>query len=300
MALQTSGAISLSDINVELKLSATATISLNDSAVRGLFGKASGVISLSDGYGKASGIVYINTSNRTGASIFELMGSPTQPNTYIFENQATISAGTGSYALRTGVFPAGSILKIVNKGYIRGKGGNGGPYNAAGSSGGVALYIDMDCTIDNGSGFIFGGGGGGGGAQTSANGGYYRSAGGGGAGANGGAAGAGTAWYDGSASGQPEFRTGYRAPAAGTADAGGLGAYQTSQAADRSFSATVTGGTGGGPGVAGDSGSVVQVGKNFSVAQYVGDAAGAAITKNGRTLTITTGNDTNRIRGAIV
>ena len=108
----------------------------------------------------------INTSNRTAASIFELMGSPTQPNTYIFENQATISAGTGSYALRTGVFPAGSILKIVNKGYIRGKGGNGGPYNAAGSSGGVALYIDFACELDNGSGFMFGGGGGGGGAQT--------------------------------------------------------------------------------------------------------------------------------------
>lgn len=300
MALQTSGAISLSDINVELKLLATATISLNDSAVRGLFGKASGVISLSDGYGKANGIVYINTSNRTAASIFELMGSPTQPGTYIFENQATISAGTGSYALRTGVFPAGSILKIVNKGYIRGRGGAGGPYNAAGSSGGVALYIDFACELDNGSGFIFGGGGGGGGAQTYAIGGYYRSAGGGGAGANGGAAGAGTAWYDGSASGAPEYRTGYRGPAAGTADAGGLGAYQTSKVADVPSSVTVTGGTGGGPGVAGVSGSVVNEGKNYSIEQYVGGAAGAAITKNGRTLTITTGNDTNRIRGAIV
>lgn len=107
MALQTSGAISLSGINVELKLSATATISLNDSAVRGLFGKPSGVISPSDGYGKANEIRYTNTANRTGASIFELMDSPTQPNTYIFENQATISAGTGTYALRTGVFPAG-------------------------------------------------------------------------------------------------------------------------------------------------------------------------------------------------
>lgn len=301
MALQTSGAISLSDINVELKLPATATISLNDSAVRGLFGKPSGVISLSDGYGKANGIVYINTSNRTGASIFELMGSPTQPGTYIFENQATISAGAGSYAMRTGVFPAGSILKIVNKGYIRGKGGNGGPYNAAGSSGGVALYIDFACELDNGSGFIFGGGGGGGGAQTYANGGYARSAGGGGAGANGGSAGAGTAWNDNDpAYPSTQFRTGYRDPAAGTADAGGLGAYQTSQSAGSTLYTITTGGTGGGPGVAGDSGSVVNVGKNWNVGQYAGGAAGAAIVKNGKTLTITTGNDTNRIRGAIV
>lgn len=244
-------------------------------------------------------IRYINTSNRTAASIFELMGSPTQPNTYIFENQATISAGADSYALRTGVFPAGSILKIVNNGYIRGKGGNGGPYNAAGSSGGVALYIDFACELDNGSGFIFGGGGGGGGAQTYYNATYARSAGGGGAGANGGAAGAGTGWNDGSAS-AVQYRTGYRAPAAGASDAGGLGAYQTSQSGSSSIYTTVTGGAGGGPGVAGGSGSAVNVGKNWSAAYYAGGAAGAAIVKNGKTVTITAGNDTNRIRGAIV
>lgn len=244
-------------------------------------------------------ITYVNTSNRTAASIFELMGSPTQPNTFIFENQATISAGSGGFALRTGEFPAGSILKIVNKGYIRGRGGDGGAFNTAGGSGGTALHIDYACELDNGEGFIFGGGGGGGGAQTYYNSNYARSAGGGGAGASGGAAGAGTAWYDGSTSGT-QYRTAYRAPAAGTADAGGLGAYQTSQASGVSFSTTATGGTGGGPGVAGGAGSAVNVGKSWYAAQYAGGSAGAAIVKNGKTVTITAGNDTNRIRGAIV
>ena len=302
MALPSSGALSLSMVNTELNKSAFAAISMGDVDVRALFGKPSGVISLSDGYGKANGIVFINTSNRTAASIFELMGSPTQPNTYIFENQATISAGAGSYALRTGVFPVGSILKIVNKGYILGRGGNGGPYNAAGSSGGVALYIDFACELDNGSGFIFGGGGGGGGAQTYANKGYARSAGGGGAGANGGTAGAGTAWLDNDPTyPSTEFRTGYRAPAAGTADAGGLGAYQTSQVEEGStLYTTVTGGTGGGPGVAGGSGSAVNVGKIWNAEQYAGGAAGAAITRNGNTVSIIAGNNTTQIKGAIV
>ena len=294
MALQTSGAISLSDINVELKLSATATISLNDSAVRGLFGKPSGVISLSDGYGKASEIVYINTFDRTAASIFELMGSPTQPGIYIFENQATISAGAGSYAMRTGVFPAGSTLRIVNKGYIRGKGGAGGPYNGAGSPGGTALYLDMNCSLDNGAGFIFGGGGGGGGVfgQNSAQA-YSFAPGGGGAGADPGAAGAGFG-HDTTA------RQKSIPPSAGTTDAGGQGATIEFVMSATNYSKHY-GGAGGGPGTAGVAGTwALATQSKSSWGVYSGGAAGAAISLNGKTLTITTGNDTNRIRGAIV
>lgn len=301
MALQTSGAISLSDVNVELKLSATATISLNDSAVRGLFGKPSGVISLSDGYGKANEIRYINTANRTGASIFELMGSPTQPDIYFFENQATISAGASSYALRTGVFPAGSILKIVNKGYIVGKGGDGGANTGgAGGAGANALYIDMNCELDNGAGYVFGGGGGGGGYRAYSSGtpqSYdIRAGGGGGAGGNGGAgvASAGVG-VGGTTSGEK-----------GTLTAGGAGGFVRSAVttANGTISEEVYGGDGGGPGTAGGRGRFVRVGgsgvtKDVKVAG-AGGAAGAAIVKNGKALTITAGNDTNRIRGAIV
>ena len=45
--------ISLSQVNTELGFSASAQITLNDSAVRSLFGKASGAIGLGDGRGKA-------------------------------------------------------------------------------------------------------------------------------------------------------------------------------------------------------------------------------------------------------
>lgn len=244
-------------------------------------------------------VVYVNTSNRTAASIHQLMGSPTQPGTYIFENQATISAGSGSYALRTGVFPAGSILRIVNKGYIRGRGGNGGAYNGAGGAGATALYIDYPCELDNSAGYIFGGGGGGGGAQSYSDGNNYaRSAGGGGAGVNGGSIGAGTAWLGAGTANQ--YRTGYSAPTNGTADAGGAGAYHTSYQSGVAFYTTVTGGTGGGPGAAGGAGSAVVVGKNWSQAAYAGGAAGAAIVRNGISISITAGNNTTRIKGSIV
>ena len=61
MALQSSGAISLNDVNVELGNSGTASINMGSAAVRDLFGIASGAISLSDGYGASSVTPFTNT-----------------------------------------------------------------------------------------------------------------------------------------------------------------------------------------------------------------------------------------------
>ena len=73
MALNASGPISLGgstsgqSINLELGLSATAAISLNDAAVRTLLGVSSGVITLNNAYGKSSGpqIAIDSTASRT-------------------------------------------------------------------------------------------------------------------------------------------------------------------------------------------------------------------------------------------
>lgn len=54
MALPASGAISLSQVNVELGKASTAVISMNDSDVRSLAGVASGGISMSNLHGKSS------------------------------------------------------------------------------------------------------------------------------------------------------------------------------------------------------------------------------------------------------
>lgn len=54
MTLQSSGPISLSQVNAELGLASTTNITLGSSSVRGLAGVASGAISLSNLYGKTN------------------------------------------------------------------------------------------------------------------------------------------------------------------------------------------------------------------------------------------------------
>ena len=57
MALQTSGQISLNDVNTELGNASGTSLSMGSTAVRTLFGISSGEIQMSDGYG-ASGSIY--------------------------------------------------------------------------------------------------------------------------------------------------------------------------------------------------------------------------------------------------
>lgn len=74
MALNSSGTMSMGgstagqSINLELGYSATATISLNDTAARTLAKIASGTISLSDFYGKSKDLVWSGSMSRTGGA----------------------------------------------------------------------------------------------------------------------------------------------------------------------------------------------------------------------------------------
>lgn len=165
MALTSSGLISLSDVNVELGLSSTAQISLNDAAVRGLFGVASGAISMSNGYGKANQFAFSISSNQTNANLKTLATNAGWNG--VSKVVATINSGiyissnsTGTPALTvSGSFPGG--LELINNGYIVGDGGNGGNANGgAGGNGGLALSVSTSSTITN-NGTIAGGGGGG-------------------------------------------------------------------------------------------------------------------------------------------
>jgi hypothetical protein len=194
MTLQSSGSISLSDINVELGNSSTQIISLNDSSVRTLLNIPSGTISLSDAYGKSnrSQINYIISSNTQQLSL-----SPTTFTNYVAgKSDITITVNSGVYVWSdsisvpaltiNGSLASGDTLKLVNNGYIIGKGGQGGngvsfPGNNPGGNGGPALSIFNNITIDNLS-YIAGGGGGGAGAKSN----VYGFTGGGGGGAGGG------------------------------------------------------------------------------------------------------------------
>jgi hypothetical protein len=173
MALPASGAISLSQVNVELGLSATAQIGMNDAAVRTLFGVPSGAISMSDGYGKANEYPFTISSNQTNANLRTLaVNAGWNESSKVV---ATINSGvycsangTGTPGLTVnGSFPNG--VELINNGFIIGMGGSGGqgrfqsPANGLpGAGGGQALNVSVALTLSN-NGTIGGGGGGGGG-----------------------------------------------------------------------------------------------------------------------------------------
>ena len=234
MALQTSGQISLNDINIELGNASGTTISMNDSGVRGLIGKADGAsMSISEWYGAANEVTLTSAGTVNGqdqrqqitASSFVSSGGTL----VIPSNLWVWSNSTGVAALTIDI-----PCTIKNSGKIIGRGGNGGNQDAAGSGGGPAIKINSGIsgvTIINLSGAYIAGGGGGGG------GGYYNSAysaGGGGAGGGDGGVVGGGSYY------------GY-AGTGGSLNASGTNATKDPPFGNGSFSAR-GGGSGGGAG----------------------------------------------------
>jgi hypothetical protein len=179
MTLQSSGTISMSNLNTEMGYSATAQVSLNDPVMRTLAGVPSGAISLSDFYGKTSGFTYNVTisANTTNYNMKAAAITAGWNQTVKLTMSVTINAGvyvystsTGTYAFDTGsTFPTGTTLSLVNNGVILGNGGTGGNGRStgitgidrpAGTSGGPAFIARQVISVTN-NGTIGGGGGGG-------------------------------------------------------------------------------------------------------------------------------------------
>ena len=294
MTLPASGAISLSQVNVELGLSATAQIGMNDAAVRTLFGVPSGAISMSDGYGKANQFAFTISSNQTNANLRTLaVNAGWNESSKVV---ATINSGvhcssnsTGTPGLTiNGSFPNG--VELINNGSIVGRGGQGAvggnntANSAVGSAGGLALSVSIAVTINN-TGTIAGGGGGGGAGQSGRDGPFdpiynpFNFGGGGGGG--GGGFGAAGGW-SGNA-GNNTNPTNGSAGTLSTGGAGGLGA--TSQGSLRAGN----GGAGGAWGAGGSSGQNGVAISNVSRAAGGGGSAGGAITGNSNITYIATG-----------
>jgi hypothetical protein len=106
----------------------------------------------------ASYTLAANTYNANLYSIVTSLGwNQLAPVAFTFTvNSGVLLTATSSsiYALTTGIFPAGSVITIVNNGYIAGTGASG--------AGGPAMLIQYPVSINNGTGYIYSGGGGGG------------------------------------------------------------------------------------------------------------------------------------------
>ncbi len=192
MPLNLSGAISLGgttpgqSIAIENGGPGTATISLNDTAVRNLAGPsfttpASTIIMPTNFYGK-SNRVSINLTISANTFNYDIYANRS-PAYVAGQSDITVTVNPGVYVggnnpglyamLVPSAFNAADTVRIVNNGYLLGAGGNGGQggfeqsgnptfAGLAGATGGNALYVNRSTTVTN-NGFIYSGGGGGGG-----------------------------------------------------------------------------------------------------------------------------------------
>ena len=172
MTLPVSGAISLNQVNVELGIAGTTTISLNQSNLRTLFGVGSGAITMSNGYGKANAFGFAVASNVTNANLRTLAVNAGWTGT----SALTCTLNSGIYFISSAVGTAGLTINgsfpngvtFVNNGIVVGDHGDGGGgagwagSGGGGGAGGLALLIQSAVSIRN-NGTIAGGGGGGGG-----------------------------------------------------------------------------------------------------------------------------------------
>ena len=174
MALPTTGSIALSQVNTELGRTSTARVSLGEAEVRSLAGLANGAIGLGGLRGKSSQFTYTITSNQLQVNLRSAVLAAGWNGTSKVE--AIVAAGIYIWSDSTavpalnmgGAFPGG--LTLINRGFIMGKGGDGGYVQAnrttyvAPTPGGPAIALSGPITINNANGHIGGGGGGGAGA----------------------------------------------------------------------------------------------------------------------------------------
>ncbi len=281
-----SGQISLNDVNVELGLAGTTTISMNQTNVRTLAGVPSGAISMQNLQGKsnrvtASATISSDTANYTlnTAKASGYVAGVTDMTLTINSGVIVSSASTGSYALTVDTsWATGDTVTIVNSGTILGRGGDGGtassfpsaPNGSSGSGGGNALLVQRAITMNNLNRIAGGGGGGGGGGSTAY--GSGKSAGGYGGGGGGGGIGG--------SSGGPT------AGGLGTGTAGSAGTV-TSAGGGGSGGGGNQGGPGGSGGGYGSGGNNGTGGNNGSGGS--GGGAGACIVGNSNITYINTG-----------
>jgi hypothetical protein len=190
MTIKTSGPLSITEINAEFSLGNNLNVYrgvkwYKESGVSGNF--STGAISMFDFYGttpKFSGIINISANTSDYSLYNALVGigwnTTTAVNVVVTVNAGVViySSSVTGYAFDVTGLPAGSYVKLVNNGWIVGRGGkgigranstdNGVPYGFGldyfppFAIGGTGLRASVPLYLDNTNGVIGGGGGAGG------------------------------------------------------------------------------------------------------------------------------------------
>ena len=117
MALPGSGStISLSQVNTELGRGSTATIDMNDSALRSLFGKAGSgtTISMSDGWGKSAITISLTTLNGIFGTAYP---GQTAYSESIWSPNGVLQEGTSSLGIQSAGNWASPTTTGIGSGY---------------------------------------------------------------------------------------------------------------------------------------------------------------------------------------
>lgn len=158
MTLPSTGAMTASMINLEMKRSASAAFNMNDPEVRRLAGKPSGLISMSDFYGKTYEIIAVTVANANNKSVRDYFTNDewlsAAPKRLVILH--TIGSTNPAVPALVSGTARGGLLTIENQGQILGAGGL-----ANSGVGGDAIRLDQSGVTIINSYRIWSGGGGG-------------------------------------------------------------------------------------------------------------------------------------------
>jgi hypothetical protein len=266
-------------------------------------------------------------ASEKNVDLFRRLGSPVSPQTW----EVAISPGVVIHSDSIleeslnlgGAFPSGTIINILNQGYVIGKGGRGASAIGAQKHGDAAYSFGnnkptaggnaikgpatgVTVNINNGNGYVWGGGGGGGAGAINC-----RNDGGGIGGAGGGGAGGGEGGlggylrlrgntYGASVADAANGRLNLDGTAAGGAGSNGAGVDADGDTDDYSVGNGGAGGDYGSAGAAGGAGTPFTGSGAMDIPATAGGAAGRAVTAGyAGTLTFTSGGTSPNVKGSV-